>query len=330
MAKPTKKAQRRLAKPRGGKPRPGTGLARRPYVPPPSPATLVINDPHQLLPGALGDDAAVGMLGQVEIKLTKQEEEILSEPVQLDDIRMKPTGQPYLSHPTYTRWFNRAFGRLGWAIVQQSKPIRSVNGKKVSVVCPYMLYIHRQPAAFALGEQEYFEDSQEQTYGDAYEATVASALRRCAKRLGVGLELWDKIFLHEFITQHCVMVAVQTRQGRKDRWRRKTDPKLPGELGGASQGVADAEREEPYRTTTGDNGSMATAPLAEPEPVVTKEQRQRLGRLITQSGRHEAEVRLWLKKRYNVTSAQIRQHDYQQICDQIRVRGVLPMPGDGE
>lgn len=324
MTKRTKKAARRLVKPRA-RARPGTGLARRRYVPQPAPATLLINDPHQLLPGALGEEASVGQLGLVEVKLTAAEEAVLSEAVRIDDVRIKPTGQPYLSHPTYTLWFNRAFGRLGWAIVPQSKPIRTVNGKKVSVVCPYLLYIHGQPAAFAMGEQEYFEDSREQTYGDALEATVASALRRCAKRLGVGLELWDKPWLHVFMTQECVMVKVRKRDGgTTDQWRRKVDPKLPGELGGASQGVADAER------AADNNGIVMPEESAAPEPVITTAQRQRLGRLVASSGRHEAEVRHWLKKRYGVTSDKIRQRDYQQIVDQIAVRGVLPMPGDGE
>ena len=329
----TKKAAKRLVKPRGGKDRPGTALARRPYVPAPM-TGLIVNDPHQLL-GTLGDDDAVGLLGQVEVKLTAEEEAILSEAVNPDDVRVKPSGQPYLSHPTYTRWFNRAFGRLGWAIVPLSKPARTVEGSKVSVVCPYMLYIHGQPAARAHGEQEYFADSREQTYGDALEATVASALRRFAKRLGVGLELWDKLWLHDFVTRECVQVQVKTRAGKViTQWRRRVDPKLPYELGGASQGVEDARAAD-----VDDGGAGVSRPAVHAaertpsltvEPTITLTQRQRLGRLIKQTGRNESEVRLWLKARYGVTSDQITQKDYQQIYDKIAVRGVLPMPGDGE
>jgi hypothetical protein len=313
------KSKRKTAKPRKA----STALTR---IPARRPVTsLVVNDPHQMLApvGTLGDDAAVGALGQVEVKLTEAEEQILSEQVERADVRMKPSGQPYLSHPTYTRWFNRAFGRLGWAIVPQSKPIRTVNGKKVSVVCPYMFYVHGQPAAFAMGEQEYFEDSREQTYGDALEATVASALRRCAKRLGVGLELWDKPWLQAYIERECVQVRVKARDGKIiTQWRRKIDPKLPYELGGASQGVEEAREPAPERTT---------AEPATDLPTITTVERQRLGRLVKTTGRNEAEVRLWLKKRYGVTDgAHIMRRDYSAICDQIAVKGALPMPGDGE
>lgn len=143
----------------------------------------------------LGDDVMLGAIGLVEIKFTEKEEAVLSRAVPLNEVLVKPGGQVYLSHPTYTRWFNEAFGRGGWALVPSAKPMKSVN----QVVVPYVLYIHGKPAAFAWGEQEYFETNKQQTYGDALEATVASAMRRCAKRLGVGLELWDKAWGEEFL-----------------------------------------------------------------------------------------------------------------------------------
>jgi len=319
--------------------KPSTALARRPAPPAPRRATaLVVKDPQSMLPqGVLGDDAAVGALGQIEVKLSKAEELILSEAVQVVDVRIKPSGQPYLSHPAYTNWFNRAFGRLGWAIVPQSKPIRTVNGKKVSVVVPYMLYIHSKPAAFAMGEQEYFEDSREQTFGDALEATVASALRRCAKRLGVGLELWDKRWLNTFIETHCV--AVKVKRPRDDKattqWRRKDDPRLAYEIGGktseeddrpsGSSDIRDAE----FRESPPPRVEPPVGETAGPKKV-TIEQRKRITRIIKNTGRNEAEVSLWLFKTYGVKGgANILQKDYQRICDQLQVRGTLPMPGDG-
>ena len=55
-----------------------------------------------------------------------------------------------------------------------------------------MLFVHGKPVAFATGEQDYFETNERQTYGDALEATMSSALRRFCKHLGMGLELLDK------------------------------------------------------------------------------------------------------------------------------------------
>lgn len=319
--------------------KPSTELARRP-IPRPRQTALIVNDPNRILPqvGTLGDEAAVGVLGQVEVKLTRTEEAALSEAVDAGDVRMKPSGQPYLSHPAYTKWFNRAFGRLGWAIVPQSKPIKTISGRKVSVVCPYMLYIHGQPAAFAMGEQEYFEDSNEQTYGDALEATVASALRRTAKRLGVGLELWDKRWLQAFIDEHCV--AVQVKKPRDDKakqqWRRKDDQRLPWEI---TPGGKQAE-DPPWGAGEEPVVGELVAPKPQPsapnikidpkvEPKITLEQRKRIGVIVKNTGRNEPEVRLWLKKTYGITKGEdILRKDYQKICDQLQVRGTLPLPGD--
>jgi len=312
-----------------------TALARRPAPAPRRVTALAVKDPQGMLPpqGVLGDEAAVGALGQIEVKLTKDEELILSEPVDAGDVRMKPTGQPYLSHPAYTKWFNRAFGRLGWAIVPQSKPIRTVNGRKVSVVVPYMLYIHGKPAAFAMGEQEYFESSNEQTFGDALEATVASALRRCAKRLGVGLELWDKRWLNEFMQTHCVSVKVKKPGDDKPQtqWRRKNDPRLPWEIDTKGKPAEnDRDSFEVFDAEYAPPPAAAPVTTAESPRKVTIEQRKRITQIIKNTGRNAAEVSLWLLKTYGIKKGEdILQKDYQRICDQLQVRGTLPLPGDG-
>lgn len=185
--------------------KPSTALARRAPV-------VRIEDPKGLLPvhqspvGQLGELATVGALGLAELKLTKEEDAILAEPVNPADVMLKPKvkgGPPeiaYLPHIVYTRWFHRAFGRTGWACVPTAQP------KKVNnlILVPYLLYVHGVPVAAATGEQEYFETNAQQTYGDVIESTVASALRRFAKRLGVGLELWDKRWLEAHFGKRAV------------------------------------------------------------------------------------------------------------------------------
>src|SRR3990167_5946168 len=86
--------------------------------------------------------------------------------------------------------------RRDGAITGGKPPIPPERGQgQQTITCPYVLHIHGKPVAFAMGEQEYYDSNEQQTYGDALESTVASALRRCAKRLGVGLELWGQDFL---------------------------------------------------------------------------------------------------------------------------------------
>jgi hypothetical protein len=239
---------------------------------------------------------ALGSLGLVEITLTEKEEAVLAEAVNPADVlwraqkRDGPLVIPYLPHQTYTRWFNRAFGRTGWALVPVGLP--SMDAANKCVVCPYILHIHRQPVAFAMGEQEFF-GGEHQTYGDALESTVASALRRCAKRLGVGLELWDKAY-----------VARLRRQGGQ-----QTSP--------ATDAVPPAGRPP-----------AASHHPKEDEPI-TQPQRQRLWVILKKSGRVETEAKMWLKAVYGVDSTkELKRRDYDDVCAAIEATGPLPMPRD--
>lgn len=285
----------------------------------------------------IGEEIMLGGLGLVELKLKPEEEAVLAEGVNVNDVQVKPTGQPYLPHPVYTRWFNRAFGRLGWALVPVSKPQKAASGKKVSVVVPYVLYVHGAPVAFAMGEQDYYEDNAEQTYGDALESTVASAMRRCAKRMGVGLEMWDRRYLEAFIDSRCVRVQVETRDGKKKwqvrlkgsapfynevgRGRRQTEPEPPAArevapMTGRTQGAAATVPAE-QRATHGKEDEFITLP-----------QRQRLAMIINNSARTDAEVAEWLRTSYGITNdkptREIKRRDYDGICRAIEASGALP------
>lgn len=315
-------------RPKRGPPRrrarkPSRALVRRAPAQVLPPAT---NGEHKIAPDGSID---LGALGLVEVKLTKREEQNLAEPVQAADVLIKPTGQVYLSHPVYTRWFNRAFGRLGWAIVPVGKPQLSGN----SVVCPYVLFIHGKPVRFAWGEQEYFEKNRDQSYGDALESTVASAMRRLAKRLGVSLELWDRRWTNRFLAEHGQRVKVEVEKDGKPgvsyRWRRKDDPPLWGEI------QADERRTRTYvpepsieetardgydrRGQAGHHGKL--------DSPITQPQRQRLYVIAKHAGRPETEVKMWLKLRYGIDSSrQITRRDYDAICRAIEAPGSLPMP----
>lgn len=290
----------------------------------------------------------LGQLGLVELKLTPEEEKVLSEPVSPDMLSIKPSGQPYASHPHYTRWLNRAFGRTGWALVPQTKPM--LNGK--TVACFYTLYIHGKPAASAMGEQEYYGGSggnREQTYGDAVEATVASALRRCCKRLGIGLELWDKPFLNRFVRDHCMRVPVEkfdykTRERKTVYlWRRKDDPALPGERQGRQledEGTFEPTdrtqlEEEPDYSHSEERRPPAPARPEERRPqagtntrtgdVISEPQARRLFAIIRNSGRNEEVVRDWLERRVGSSHIHdVKKRDYDFICRAIESARQLP------
>lgn len=318
------------------KKKPSTALARRPEPRPAKDAGTAIGP---VLPSAvqLGEEAVLGALGVAEIKLSAAEEKVLAKPVNPLEVLIKPSGQPYLSHPSYTRWFNEAFGRLGWSIVPVGKA--QYNGK--TVVMPHMLYIHRVPAAFAYGEQEYWEKNREQSYGDAIEACTASALRRCAKRLGVGLELWDKAWLNAWIEENAVRVTVNKQGESKVQWRRKSDPPFYNEIAGPRAKGKSEPPPTPARDFTGspdaldaefsgEDGPKDAAHGAENEPI-TMQQADRLYKTAAKVKRTPTEIKMWLKVVFGYNSSkEIKRKEYNTILRTIEAPGPLPMREPGE
>lgn len=309
----------------------------------------------------LSDETLLGELGLVEIKLTPEEEKVLSEPIDPNDILVKPTGQPYLPHTVYTKWLIRAFGRMGFSLVPAAKPMKVGN----SIVCPYVLYIHRQPVAFAMGEQEYFESNKEQTYGDALEATIASALRRCGKRLGIGIEMWDRSFTNAWLLSHTVKVQVNVaRRGEPEEikywYRRKIDPPFWNEKAttrttpaAAPRATAPTPPTAPVRTSApapaavegvvvperiGATARETEAALATatrraaaviPANAISPEQRTRLWTIARNCGRTETEIKMWLLARYGLDSTSaIPRASYDEIVNALEKPGTLPLPDD--
>lgn len=275
--------------------------------------------------GQLTEHMELGALGLVEVKLTEKEEAILARNVNPGDIRVKPDGIAYLSHPTYTRWFNEAFGRLGWTMVPVAKP--SINGG--TVTCPYVLYIHGKPAAFAVGEQDYSASNSRQSYGDAFEATVASGLRRCAKRLGVGLELWDKPYMAEYLAEECVLVQVQGKNGVERQWRRKADRPFYNEIVRGSQPPRSEDRPADDPNPRPKAQSTAQGAPAAPQRgagvPISEGQVKRFFAILRNSGRNEELVRDWLTARYGFKHVnEITRDHYDAVCTAVEAEGKLP------
>ena len=260
-------------------------------------------------------------LGLGTLTLTEKEEAILSEPVPPLIVDVKPNGPIYVSHAHYTKWLIRAFGRGQWQLV----PIGMTTVVDKSIVVPYVLTIRKVAVAFAMGEQEYFPGNRDQSYGDAQEATVASALRRTCKRLGIGLELWDKRWVRRFQDEHVVRVKVLVKKGdeeREETWhRRRDDPKFwQEEKWERKNGRQPAEKRTNERGAAGltQTHSQASAKITDP-------QRQRLWTIVKHRGREKDQVKSWLAVAYNLGSSNdILRKDYEEIIAAIEAPGPLP------
>jgi Mitochondrial genome maintenance MGM101 len=182
----------------------------------------------------LSDNPILGPLGFQPLTLSPAAEAILAEAVDPERVLILPTGAVYYSHIEYTRWFNRAFGRAQWTLLPAARPkmveVPKAGGEvKHLATQTFVLCVHGKPIAQATAKQEYHPDNADQDYGDVIEALNANALRRVAKRLGIGLELWDRSWGDAWQASHCVQVW---RQGTsKPQWRRKVDPPFYNETG---------------------------------------------------------------------------------------------------
>jgi len=309
----TKKAKRR-APARAPKKSSSTALARRADV-----AAIAVDDPNGLLsPIAqqLGEIAHTGGIGIKPIRLTKAEEKIIARKVNRDELLVHPKGFIYLPHPVYTRWLDQAFGRGGWAVVPSGKPSKVEN----LIIIPHILYVKGIPVAFAFGGAEYQEKNRQQTYDDVLESTTAYALRRLCKRFGMALELWDKKYMRAFLAERAIQV--DTDKGRQ--WRLKDDEPLPGERRGPTPARSNVKQGEVVEErAAGSDGSA--------NDTIAPEQQRRLVSIWRKAGRADADVLLWLQKRYRIgATASIKRKDYTAIERALTARGALALPGDGE
>ena len=163
------------------------------------------------------------------LDIPKEVSDKLTQPVRMEAIEIKPTGEIYLSHVRYRKMLNDAFGMGNWSL-------RPLGGfvKTGSVVCrEYALYIKGKYAASAIGEQNYIEYNAQMTWSDACEATKSNVIMRCCKDLGIGLEMWDKKFVVKFQKEFCVQVWRKPKPGKenKPQWRLKESEPFFDETG---------------------------------------------------------------------------------------------------
>lgn len=180
------------------------------------------------------------------LDISKEISDKLTQPVKMEDIEIKPTGEIYLSHVRYRKMLNDAFGMGNWSL-------RPLGGfvKTGSVVCrEYALYIKGKYAASAIGEQNYIESNAQMTWSDACEATKSNVIMRCCKDMGIGLEMWDRKFVEKFKKEYCVSVWRKGKPGQtqKPQWRLKESEPFFDETGVV--GPAEKPPPPPYATTS--------------------------------------------------------------------------------
>lgn len=217
----------------------------------------ILAKPESVEIGTIAPEIFVGIS---TLDISKDISDKLTASVPLDGIEIKPTGQIYLCHIQYRRMLNDAFGMGNWALrplggfqktIKTKRKGEYDEGETIIVCREYALYIRGKYASSAIGEQEYIESNDMMSASDACEGTESNAIMRCCKKLGMGLEMWDKKFVNKFIKEYCVQVW---RKGKsKPQWRLKESEPFFDETGivdPSKKQVPEVPAQKPQQTST--------------------------------------------------------------------------------
>ncbi|KAF4993670.1 hypothetical protein FGRMN_6388 [Fusarium graminum] len=123
--------------------------------------------------------------------VTMEQNEVLSRPVDPEDVEVKPDGIVYLPEVKYRRRLNEAFGPMGWGMVHRGEVVVGNN----IVTREYALIVNGRIVSQSQGVNNFFAA---EGVPDAIEGAKSNALMRCCKDLGIASELWDPVFLRWF------------------------------------------------------------------------------------------------------------------------------------
>ncbi|KAF2016206.1 Mgm101p-domain-containing protein [Aaosphaeria arxii CBS 175.79] len=156
--------------------------------------------------------------GLGDVAFSKEQQETLLAPLDVDDVEVKPDGILYLPEIKYRRILNKTFGPGGWGLAPRGESI--VTGKLVTR--EYGMVVQGRLVSIARGEQQYFDPDGIPT---ATEGCKSNALMRCCKDLGIASELWDPRFIRKFMRESTKEVWVEhvTTKRKKKIVIRKDD-----------------------------------------------------------------------------------------------------------
>jgi hypothetical protein len=174
------------------------------------------------------------------LELDDNAQKVLSEPMNMADIKIRPDGNVYLSWTWYASRLNRAFGIARWGLIPQGMPMSKPHGTygDILIVWGHWLVVNGKPIGFAIGETTYKPNNAMMSYADACEGAKSNSLARNCKLLGMSLDLWDSEFCMEWKNLHA-----ETYQDQgKTKWRKKTVMKSPQPLTQIAAPISEANQ----------------------------------------------------------------------------------------
>jgi hypothetical protein len=190
--------------------------------------------------------------------------EVLTEPVDEEDIEVLPTGEIYLPHTKYRARLNRAFGQGAWAMAPLDKP----RIQDTEVIQPWALYVNGQFMSYTVAGAEMLETNDRMKWSDVLETLKSNAIMRLCKDWGVADVCWDKRWANAWKAKYAV--RVWRSGGGKPQWRRLNDEPFWNETG-IEADSPNKERYQPPKATVRQGAETTKKQNAPKEkPAATK------------------------------------------------------------
>jgi hypothetical protein len=184
-------------------PQPELQVANGKGKPPPDAKALRTEAVGALLSGAYA--------GASTLKLKPNEVKDLTEPFPDDAIEIRPfDGIIYISHMLLRERLWKVFGPTEVAEICRERFMRPDSNE---IAVDLVLMARGKFLAEGVGTAKYYPNNAKGSFGDTVESAWSEALRRCAKKIGLGTQVWRPQFVREWLANNAV------QQGGK--WIRK-------------------------------------------------------------------------------------------------------------
>jgi len=251
-----------------------------------------------------------GFEGMAVAPFPKEALAVLQEPVNPEDVEIKPDGICYLPGIFYRDRLMRAFGAGGWACGPRSPAKRAPASGGELVMYHGALVCLGRYVGEAVGQCVYYPNNRGMTYADAFEGAKTDCITRCCKDLGVAKELWDPSWREQWKAKYAHQV--KNKKGELVWERRDRPQKLeaaPSPASGAAAGGGSAKASgSPAAATTASAPAPATA---DPGEAMDPGQLADLEGLIRELGWKKQWTNWWFTRRFGVKHTAISKVQWQ-------------------
>jgi hypothetical protein len=138
----------------------------------------------------------------------------LLEPIDPENVEIRPDGIIYYPEIFYRRRLNQAFGPGGWALMPRGE-FKAIGD---TLTRCYALFVAGRFISEVVGEMDLIRANDQMTWATVAEGVKSNALMRTCKDIGIASECWDPSFIDQWKKEHAVMVWRQSKT--KPQWRR--------------------------------------------------------------------------------------------------------------